>query len=122
MGGIERDIFRVINTLNKKDKKSQQYLKVVGLTKKKEYQKVFNENKPLKNENEKMNVEKNRSWKEIIMIMAWTNSTTVLNVPLMIIGMIVIMKITIIMTIAIMTRRQISVVKNVERKISNKLL
>ena len=31
--GIERDIFRVINTLNKKDKKSQQYLKVVGLTK-----------------------------------------------------------------------------------------
>lgn len=59
--GIERDIFRVINTLNKKDKKSQQYLKVVGLTKKKEYQKVFNENKPLKNENEKMNVEKNRS-------------------------------------------------------------
>lgn len=35
MGGIERDIFRVINTLNKKDKKSQQYLKVVGLTKKK---------------------------------------------------------------------------------------
>lgn len=56
------------------------------------------------------------------MIMAWTNSTTVLNVPLMIIGMIVIMKITIIMTIAIMTRRQISVVKNVERKISNKLL
>lgn len=122
MGGIERDIFRVINTLNKKDKKSQQYLKVVGLTKKKEYQKVFNENKPLKNENEKMNVEKNRSWKEIIMIMAWTNSTTVLNVPLMIIGMIVIMKITIIMTIAIMTRRQISVVKNVERKISNQLL
>ena len=61
MGGIERDIFRVINTLNKKDKKSQQYLKVVGLTKKKEYQKVFNENNPLKNENEKMNVEKNRS-------------------------------------------------------------
>lgn len=61
VGGIERDIFRVINTLNKKDKKSQQYLKVVGLTKKKEYQKVFNENKPLKNENEKMNVEKNRS-------------------------------------------------------------
>lgn len=61
MRGIERDIFRVINTLNKKDKKSQQYLKVVGLTKKKEYQKVFNENKPLKNENEKMNVEKNRS-------------------------------------------------------------
>ena len=33
VGGIERDIFRVINTLNKKDKKSQQYLKVVGLTK-----------------------------------------------------------------------------------------
>lgn len=61
MGGIERDIFRVINTLNKKDKKSQQYLKVVSLTKKKEYQKVFNDNKPLKNENEKMNVEKNRS-------------------------------------------------------------
>ena len=61
VGGIERDIFRVINTLNKKDKKSQQYLKVVGLTKKKEYQKVFKENKPLKNENEKMNVEKNRS-------------------------------------------------------------